>query len=361
MRKLKAILPMLAMTLCIHAAAPSKAGEASDVLNDIAAADCMAEEAARVLLLRVGGETATVACGRERIGGSSTNSGSRFLIASVSKLYLAVALMQLDEAGRLDIDDPAARWLPGDIVDAFDGLDGISIASLLTMTSGVPDYLDDAFFHSSIADARAGISDRNILIKAVLSVADEPRLFDPGAGFDYSNTNYLLAQLILEQAAGAPMHEVFEDRLFKPAGLTRTQLLGYGLGPEDFVQGFEDFSKGLEPVEPYLTGYGFGDGGLVTTAGEVADFYKALFQDGALLSGDSLARLLQDPSGEGYGMGIEIETFPGVGEVLGHSGGDTGFSADVRYLPEHAVTVVYLSALAEEDLSLAWELLEALP
>lgn len=352
---------LLTFGAATSAAAGARAGEAADLLNGFAAADCSDEGPAWVLHLDIGDEAGSVACGRERTGGPRASADSRFLIASVSKLYLAVALMQLNEAGRLDIDDPVARWLPAGVLEKLGGLDGISVANLLTMTSGLPDYLDDAYSQSSIADARAGIAGRDILIKAVTSIAEEPRLFEPGASFDYSNTNYLLAQLVLEKAAGAPMYEVFEDRIFRPAGLTGTRLLGYGIGPAGFVQGFEDFGKGLEPVDAYLTGYGFGDGGLVTTAAEVSGFYKALFVDGVLLSDDSLERLLQDPSGEGYGMGIEIETLAGVGEVLGHSGGDTGFSADIRYVPEHGVTVVYLSALAEDDLSVTWELLEELP
>lgn len=178
-------------------------GEVGEFLNDFASADCPADGPAKVLFLDIAGETAGLACGRARMGGPVANVEDRFLIASVSKLYLAVALMQLDEAGRLDIDDPAPNWLPPEVVTGLKGLEGISIAMLLTMTSGIPDYLDDAYFLSSIADAHAGVAARDILTKAILSVADAPRLFEPGTGFDYSNTNYLLAQLVLE-SGGSP-------------------------------------------------------------------------------------------------------------------------------------------------------------
>jgi len=363
MRRYRAITLALFFAFGVALAAPphSQADDAGSILKDFMAGGCPSEGPARVFYLNLVGDPAAIACGREREGGRPTRAESRFLIASVSKLYLAVVLMQLEEDGILGIDDPASDWLPEDIVSALDGLDGVSIASLLTMTSGVPDYLDDAFAESSVADAKAGVSAGAILKKAVLGAAAEPRLFEPGTDFDYSNTNYLLAQLVLETAVNAPMHEVFEDRIFAPTGLTRTRLLGYGIVPGDFVQGFEDFGSGLKPVDKYLTGYGFGDGGLVSTAAEIAMFYQALFEDGVLLNGGSIERLLEDPLGEGYGMGIEIETLPGVGRVLGHSGGDFGFSAEVRYLPKQGVTVVCLSAEADDDLSVALDLLEELP
>lgn len=340
---------------------PAIAGKLTALLDEFAGADCLPDGPASVLFLQTSTETAAIACGTEREGGKRAQAHSRFLIASVSKLYLAVAILQLHEEGTLDIEDEVSRWLPSDVVQAYDGLDGITIAMLLTMTSGLPDYLDDAFFLSSVADAKAGLSDHDILTKAARSVAAEPRLFEPGTAFDYSNTNYLLAQLVLENAAARPMNEIFKTRILAPAGLGATGLLGYDTPPSEFVQGFEDFGRGLEPVDAYLTGYGFGDGGLVSPAADVAAFYKALLIDKTLLGQDTLERLLDDPLGEGYGMGIELETQPDLGAVFGHSGGDTGFSADIRYSSGKDAIVVYVSALADDDLSVTWELLEELP
>jgi D-alanyl-D-alanine carboxypeptidase len=318
---------------------------------------CSDEGSAFVVLLTEPEKSTAIACGRERQGGSAATIQSRFLIASVSKIFLAVALMQLDEGGKLDIDDPVSRWLPQDIVAEFGELDGITIVDLLTMSSGLPDYLDDEFYRVSLEKIAQGAATDDVLRLALKSVAGEPRLFTPGTSFDYSNTNYLIAQLILEKAAGAPMHEVLAGRIFKPLGLTQTQVLGFGIGPDDFVQGFEDFGNGLEPVDQYLTGFGFGDGGLVSNAQDITAFYRALFVNERLLRKDSLNRLLADPTGHEYGMGVEVERQSDLGVVLGHSGGDVGFSADVRYIADEDVTVVFLSAEADDDLFVTWELL----
>jgi D-alanyl-D-alanine carboxypeptidase len=318
---------------------------------------CSDDGPAFVVLLKEPRKSTALACGRERQGGSVATIHSRFLIASVSKIFLAVALMQLNEDGALDIDDPASNWLPQDIVGDFDGLEGITIADLLTMSSGLPDYLDDEFYRVSLEKIAQGATSGDVLRLALRSVADESRLFAPGTSFDYSNTNYLLAQLVLEKAAGAPMHEVFAKRIFKPLGLKQTQLLGFGIGPDDFVQGFEDFGNGLEPVDQYLTGFGFGDGGLISTAEDITAFYRALFVDENLLRKVSLDRLLHDPTGHEYGMGVEVEKLSGIGKVLGHSGADVGFSADVRHIAGDGITAVFLSAEADDDPSVAWNLL----
>ena len=252
------------------------------------------------------------------------------------------------------------NWLPEKVTAAFGGLKQVTIADLLTMASGLPDYLDDSFYEESLARLEAGWSSDEILRWAVTRAAGEPRLFKPGTSFDYSNTNFLLAQLALEQAAGRSMHEIFADQLFKPSGVKDTQLLGFDIGPAGFAQGFERTGDRFAPVGNLLTGYGFGDGGLVSTAADVATFYRALFVERSLLSETGLERLLHDPTGEGYGMGLEVEQPRGFGVVLGHSGGDVGFSADVRHVLGEDVTVVFLSAEEEDDLDITWQVLDEL-
>lgn len=332
--------------------------KSNEVLGDIRRS-CSPDGPAHVVLLASPGNTQVVACGRDRPSVGQATAESRFLLASVSKTFLAVTLLQLHEEGQINIDDRASKWLPPDVVTDLGGLKGVTISHLLSMTSGLPDYLDEQFYLDSLDLVDAGATSAKVLRSALKKVVGEPVLFAAGTAFDYSNTNYLLAQLVLEKVSGQPMHEVFNSRIFEPMGLNRTQLLGFGVSPGDFVQGFEDFGNGLEAVDGYLEGFGFGDGGLISTAGEVAGFYDALFSARTLLDKRSLDRLLTDPVGEGYGMGIEVERLPDNVIVVGHSGGDIGFSTDVRHILGEGVSAVYLSAIAEDDLSVTWDLLEA--
>lgn len=292
--------------------------------------------------------------GQVRPGGRNTRADDRFAIASLSKLYLSVALLMAQERGLVDLDAPAARYLPPEVVIAFGRLDGITTRHLLAMTSGLPDYLDDDYIlrmaRGQMIDARRAAWQR---------AARYPRMFAPGADFDYSNTNYVLAEMVLEQVTGQSMAISFEEMIFTPLGLTRTAHHGPMAQPD--VLGREVWS-GLRPddIARYYGFTGLADGGLIAPAAEVAAFYRALFIDQTLLSGTSLDEMLRDAVSAGYGLGVEVETIPGLGIVLGHSGGDLGFVSDVRLVLNRDVIVVALVADADGPDELTYDVLDRL-
>jgi|GEM_PF-4662918 len=320
---------------------------------------CGSRAPARVLLLQSGAGLESAVCGLEGQSARQARLNNRFLIASLSKTYLATAALVLQDEGRLSIDDPAARWLSGDIVALFGELNGITLGHLLAMTSGLPDYLDDGFYEDALVLSAQGKSGAEILDMALRSAAREPRSFPAGADFEYSNTNYLVAQLVLEAAAHQTLDEIYRTRIFSPAGLTSTGLLGYSAGLQDLVSGYEADGAALADVSRYHAIPGMGDGGLVATAGDVLAFYDALFVRRTLLSEKGLAQMLQDPLGASYGLGIEVERLDDGDLLVGHSGGDMGFSGDVRHRLGRAETAVYLSAFGDdEDISWPVELLD---
>jgi D-alanyl-D-alanine carboxypeptidase len=350
------------LSLCLVAAAAivpggAKASEAEEILRGIKAGSCEGQEVASVIYFQTPLETLDLSCGYERPGGPKATGESRFLIASISKLFLAVAFLQQQERGVLGIDDPVTKWLPADVTRAFGTLDGVTIAHLLSMTSGIPDYLSDDFNDTAREMVRAGLSGRKILLYALEGAARAPRLFEPGKAFDYSNTNYLLAQLILERATGKAMHEVLRADVFNPAGLENTSVLGFGGG--ELVVGYEDMGEGLVPVDSYHAGVGFGDGGLVATAEDVARFYQVLFEERGLLTERSLERLLFDPVHAGYGLGVEVDRLSDGTVVVGHSGEHIGFTSDVRHVLGEDITAVILVAEAKADVSVTDDLLAA--
>ena len=92
----------------------------------------------------------------------------------------------------------------------------------------------------------------------------------------------------------------------------------------------------------------------------MAAFYRALFIERSLIGNASLAMMLEDPKQENYGMGIEVETLRGLGTVIGHSGGDLGFSADIRYAPDLDAIAVVLVAEPDADVSGSFDMLREL-
>lgn len=308
--------------------------------------------AAQVIHVWTPGAAWTLATGPNRPGGRMTQPGDRFILASVGKPYLAAALLRLHEAGRLDIRDMVTRWLDGDVAARLGGLEGVRIDHLLSMTSGLPDYLDDGFVADWMADP-AGWTPR-----AALAYAEgQAKLFAPGAGYDYSNTNYVLAQLVLEAATGQSYGQALRALVLDPIGLHETAV--FGTAPRRAEDAAGITQGGFDAAGLYVS-EGFGDGGLIAPAEEVAAFFRALLVERRLLGPAALALMLTDPLGAGYGLGIDID-FTADGPVYGHGGGDVGYSSGVIVLPDLPAIGVILRGDEDADEGLLWQALELVP
>ena len=309
-----------------------------------------------VLMFQSPDKQVNAVVGKYREGGPAASISDPFLLASITKLYVAVALLKLDETGKLNVDDPASKWLPADVVRGFDGLKGITIAHLLQMRSGIPDYLDGDYIERIFDEGPLA----NPVREGLKQVYDSDLLFAPGTRFNYSNSNYLLAQLILEGAAGLAFDKALAQLVFNPAKLHRSRVLGYNSGPDNMVAGRENgmLETGAQYRLYYTGSTGMGDGGLVSPASDVIAFYHVLFVDGTLLTEVSLQRLIADPDGDNYGMGVEVEMIEGLGLVLGHSGSDLGYLNNVRFALDHNAIAVQLAGDGDVVGDLAMKMLE---
>ncbi|MGR3485541.1 MAG: serine hydrolase domain-containing protein [Paracoccaceae bacterium] len=268
-----------------------------------------------------------------RLGTSGAAPDDPFVIASLGKAAVAVALIRLEARGALDLDDPVSMHVPAWADAAMDGLDDVTVAQLLTMTSGLPDYYDLAYLDAALADPARVQTPRGAL--GFAPVGDRRA---PGR-FDYSNTNYVLAQLVVERVTGAPLAEHLARDLFAPLGLTGTE--GFGPTSAKPVAGREDgFDRAT--IAAYYRHPGMGDGALISTARDQAEFWRALLVEQSLLDAAGMARLLPDPAGARYGMGIDLAP-------LGHSGGDLGYSADVRVAGDRVAVILVARGGADPD------------
>ncbi len=295
------------------------------------AAAALAHPVPMIQYLVEDGDVATTSAG-------NATENSQFAIASVGKLYTAVALARLVDRGLVSFEDPLENWLDPDLIRSLDA-QNITIAQTLTMTTGLPDYYTGDF----IDDALDGAPKTTHAAGALSYAFGDRTLFRPGRRFDYSNTNYLLAQLVLEAATGDGYATVIKREIIEPLGLDGTFVFGSQPLPAAFVTGH----SGRQHIRDYYTGTGFGDGGLIATAPDVAAFYRAVFWDKKLLTKSTLKRLMHDPIGKGYAMGVEVD-----GTFIGHSGGDLGFASDVRMdLQTGAIAVVLV---ADENGDTSW-------
>jgi CubicO group peptidase (beta-lactamase class C family) len=184
--------------------------------------------------------------------GAPMTSRHRFLIGSVSKTFVAAVVLQLVEEGALALDEEV-----GPIAE------GVTLRQLLNHTSGLPDYYAD--FDSLIAPYRADRGYKPDLTPrgALELVHARPRLFPPGAGWEYSGGNYLALGLIVEEATGATLREELRRRIAQPLGLEGTDLRDRaGLARAYLQPGnpvFPDAGEGLDDVTDIeLFGWGAG-------------------------------------------------------------------------------------------------------
>ncbi len=267
----------------------------------------------------------------------ATGPDTLFAIASVGKAFTAVAVLRLVDQGLIDLDATAASYLAPE--DRFQSLQGITVRQLLTMTSGLIDYYDEAIFEAMIADQATAQTPEY----ALRWVADEPRLFTPGTDYDYSNTNYLILGMILEQVTSQTYAEVITAEVLTPAGITDSFVMGSRPLPDSFAAGHPD----RDLMRLYYSGEGFGDGGILATATDLARFYTALLDDRTLLPPETLEVMLTDAIGADYGMGLELSD-----GLIGHSGADVGYSSDIRLDP--ATGNLALELVAAEDAYSDW-------
>lgn len=291
--------------------------------------------------------------------------GHCFLIASISKVFTATAFYSYVDEGLIDIDDPVSKWIDPSICNKIENASKARISHLLAHTSGIRDY-----YTVNLEMDRYNRESNNWTQEDVLEfVYGKKAQFELDEYYGYSNTNYLLLGMILEEVSGLTLQEVYQQRIFDPLHLTSAW---YGVAedkvPANVIKGYRDLYASGQYVEAdwlYMDEIGIGgDGGIAINAQDLQYFMTSLL-DGGLISQESLEQMTdwfdkppywdeEDSYRNGYGL----EWFDNeYGVAYGHTGGIDGFSSLAHFYPEKDVTVVALLnfVLATEE---AWYALE---
>ncbi|MEU0990423.1 serine hydrolase domain-containing protein [Streptomyces sp. NPDC005953] len=269
--------------------------------------------------------------GRERQG------GDRYRVGSITKTFVATVLLQLEAQGRLDLDDSVDRWLPG--VVRGQGHDGrrITLRQLLNHTSGIYSYTDDPEFQQRVfgidfLQHRYDTWQPRQLIDLALRHAP---YFAPGADWHYSNTNYVLAGLVIEKVTGRPYAKEVERRILRPLGLHATSVPGTDTGmPRPSGRAYSKLSADpaatkIHDVTELNPSVAHAAGEMISNSADLQRFYRALLK-GSLLPPEQQKALTEtvplspDLPGYGYGLGLMSQKLSCGKEVWGHGGGIHG-------------------------------------
>lgn len=284
----------------------------------------------------------------DRESGRPNTIDTPFELASVSKMFTAVAVAQLVERKRLRLEATIGSLLPD--YPAGPSASTVTVEHLLTMSSGIPDV-----FRSQRFWAALGGSGITKLSDCWSFFAKEPLEFSPGTRWSYSNSNFLVLGAIVQQVTGNAFTAVVEHDVFRRAGLTHTSYHVYAF--PDRARGYTRSGPGTSPSSadsnkwhPTLETRGperdfmVAMGGGVSTADDLARFGEALMR-GRLLGEDMAERVMRGYVPTGYGgrdgYGFETLLLNGV-RIVGHRGGFTGISNQVDFYPDVGYVLVVL-------------------
>jgi len=250
-------------------------------------------------------------------------------IGSNTKTFTAVTILQLVGEGKIGLDEPIETYLPGLLHG--EGIDGgaITVRQVLQHTSGLPDYT--YFLKDGLLPFQHTYRQPRALLDFALA---KPASFAPGTSWEYSNTNYLVAGLIVEAVTDRPIREEITERVIKPLGLEHTYFPNVGdqsiHGAHPLAYHTDDPAQALTDVTEQDPSFGWAAGQMVSTPSELNRFFTALL-DGELLAPEQLKQMRTTVPAPGYGKGarygLALISHPLScgGLSWGHGGSITGY------------------------------------
>ncbi len=292
-----------------------------------------------------------------------------FDLASISKQFTAVAVLQLCEQGKINLNDTITKYFPNLPYR------GVTIKHLLTHTSGIPEYFK---FKYTVYDSSAFIDNQQLM--NVLEKQKYAKTFPTGAKFEYVNTNYAILASLVELVSEMPFEEYVHKNIFKPAGMKNTyfftEIVGIDakqgrkyakVSPKTVTVGVLPLPMGAVTDEPVARGHKrtsefakydrlngvLGDKGVYSNVEDMLCWVNAFFIDYKILPKEwvDLASQRENQLNNGvlpqsiYGFGYRIEESPEHGKLVYHGGLWNGFQNMFLYRPSDNVVIIFLSNL----------------
>src|ERR1700678_2745196 len=261
-------------------------------------------------------------------------SSMRYSVGSISKQFTATAVLLLAEQGRLSLDDPVSRFVPN-----LTRGNEVTIRELLSHTSGYQDYWPQDYVPPFMLQP---ITADKILDQW----ARKPLDFDPGTEWQYSNTNFVIAGLIVEKASGRPLLQFLSEHIFVPLGMTSVMNIDQDRLTKTDATGYLRYALGPTRLAPKEgKGWLFAAGELAMPAEDLAKWDISMINQTVLQSASYAQMekevLLKSGLGTRYGLGVDVRQEFG-GRAIEHGGEVSGFTAHNMVFPDTRRAVVVL-------------------
>ncbi|MEV8077425.1 serine hydrolase domain-containing protein [Streptomyces pseudogriseolus] len=331
----------------VSVAAPSSGAAPSGATLDADSVDRFVEDymdetglPGAVVAVTEGGRVVRTAGYGHTASGQDLTARTRVPVASLSKAMTALAVMQLVEAGKVELDQPVVRYLP-EFVMADGRHREITVRQLLTQTSGMDD--------SAYPDLTR--AQPHTLKEAVAAMRDAPLAADPGSRYRYHNPNYFVAARLVEVVSGRPFAERMSTAVFRPLGMTDTVSVDSTAEMPDGARGYVR-AYGTVFARSHPRWFTAGGHGVVTTAEDLARWLTAQNDGGVSAEGRRVASARtvalthtppRTPEDTGYAMGWWRHRDGDGGEVIQHNGQLLTHNATATLLPDSRVGIAVVT------------------
>jgi D-alanyl-D-alanine carboxypeptidase len=290
-------------------------------------------------VVRQGGDRTFLSSGDADADGTPISEATRFRIASITKPIVAALVLDAVARGEVGLDDVVGDLLPGvlrpdppvtvrQLLDHTSGIfdESNGVATQEALEADIARLADPALRAEATADLEAGLAGKRVIASDRLLVAlseTHDRLFPPGTRYSYSNTNYQVAAMVLEQVTGMSVADALQARIVAPLGLTRMSIAPPDTASPEFRgYGTSATDGSLVDLTDDLTWFGNGgNGGIIATADDLLTVMRTVV-GGAYLPADLTTAMLTANKGS-YGLGIGGYPFR-CGTFFGHQGGVNG-------------------------------------
>jgi D-alanyl-D-alanine carboxypeptidase len=348
---MKRMMPILAALLA--AAAPASAQPASPELQEAITRYAREHDFSGTILVQQGGrrlyfDSFGLA---ERAFESPATNDTRYRIASITKLFTSVLVLQLAQKGKLDLDAPIRTYLPD---YPGGGADRVTVHQLLNHTSGLEPWDRERSFQEAVENGIERYQKPHTSDALLARCCSGGLAGEPGAAFAYNNADYIVLGKIIERVTGKPYDEALAERILRPLGLadtgvTRHDVILPRLASTYF---YRDDTETLINDLPVYPENWYASGAMYSTATDLLAFADALYGGGRLLGPESLRRLLA-PGLDDYGYGLWSYAFERGGRryrVAKRPGSIMGANAVLYRLLDLDATVILLANTNRTDL-----------
>lgn len=259
-----------------------------------------------------------------------------FEVGSVTKQFTAVAILQLRDQGKLSLEDDITDWLPD-----FDTRGNrVPLRRLLDHTSGMVGLTEMPEFDILVNNPHFPRDSAYALIQRY------PFQFPTGTAQIYNNSAFWLLGLVVEKASGMTYEDYVETQLFEPLGMSRSMYCNSSENVPQRAHGYSIRNGVVRRAPSNVHTWPFAAGSLCSTTGDLVTWLQAL-HGGRVLSPQSYAEMiapsrLEDGTPLRYGLGLQLNTFPGGRRYIGHGGAIGGFAAETSWYPDAEMAVVVL-------------------